>query len=257
MKFFKEKTKKDKSDEAKAAKSNSFNTNQGGTNSPDEYIENALNSYSNEFNKDWDASMIIDYIVELAQIGNHCQISLNQLNIQDDTPYNIKMRRLLSVLDFYKKGIFYEFNNQAIFDGLLSEERDSDKINEIRNLIRKLSSCKESEVIISLIEKADDFYEDLSFYFNELISHYIKLMKLKDIFRGVLECSNRRYCALESIKKIYDNNFEETLKDMKALIILLMGDDYDERVSERELIEKCNYPNITDRQLMKLEIDWA
>ena len=50
-------------------------------------------------------------------------------------------------------------------------------------------------------------------------------------------------------------NLKETNDTLDKLLLLLLGDNYDGTITERELFENYGYPDVTDAELPKMEVD--
>ena len=54
--------------------------------------------------------------------------------------------------------------------------------------------------------------------------------------------------------RLYQDNIKSVSDIIDRMLILLMGDDYDQSFSEKELL-KYGYPNVTDDEIQDLEIE--
>lgn len=88
--------------------------------------------------------------------------------------------------------------------------------------------------------------------FHSLLQYRLKCRGVINHWQG---CIEGILCVMlvRISKNIISTNFENNVKQLDKLLILMMGDGYDKSFSERELITNFNYPAITDSELWELE----
>lgn len=81
------------------------------------------------------------------------------------------------------------------------------------------------------------------------MKYYVILKQTPDPYQGLIECSYEYYMVLRMVRDIHDKN----VGLIRRLLVLLLGDDFDEPVTEDILLKNYDYPWVTDRELNEYE----
>lgn len=215
-------------------------------------------SLKENFNKTWNADLVLDYIEFLADIKRH---GLTSIEISKDDDYRtIIKNRLDSALRAY--GRQWDLGGRGLM-GKMSEN----KLNELFSIISDYKDKETSDKIISRIIEAQKFfnsYEDenldsnsflcVGYFFRYLLFLYVSLRRLTDPFSNLIECCKEVYESYSFISGSILSPQKELIDKIKKMLVLMMGDDFDKEISELELIEKFGYPQMTDDELFEMRI---
>lgn len=88
-----------------------------------------------------------------------------------------------------------------------------------------------------------------------LLMYRVKVAEIHNAYEGILECSGGFMNRV-----IHVNNLNKEIMAMVAdkvdrVLLLLLGDKYDEKVSLADLTKNYDYPSVTDEELREMIID--
>ena len=170
------------------------------------------------------------------------------LNLSDDSPYGIKVRRFVAVMKALGKEVNMFCDNEHLISITCSDE----KMNELCQLLRQ---NLDDDYYIALVNPSvlKDIRERRALF--ETLLHYRKrLYKVEDIWSGVLECSHVAALGIKATDNIYKTHIKTASDVIDRMLVLLMGDDYDKSFTEAELLP-YGYPDVTDRELEDMILD--
>ena len=174
--------------------------------------------------------------------------SIRSLNLSDDSPYGIKMRRFAAVMKAYgKEECLYAGNEH-----LVSETCSDEKIKELYLLLKQnlhegyYTALATPDFLKGIRERRDLF---------KTLFHYRKsLYKVENIWSGVMECSHTVAIGIKTTNSIYQTHIKAASDVLDRTLMLLMGDDYDKTFTEAELLP-FGYPDVTDKELEDMILD--
>lgn len=173
---------------------------------------------------------------------------IRSLNLSDDSPYGIEVRRFAAAMKAYGKD---ECLYQRI-EYVISEIGSEEKINELcqllsQNLPDKYSTAFVKPGNLKGLEERQDLFEALFRYRKSLY-------QVENIWSGMRECSHAVALAYK-VTTILNRTQLKTISDIiDRMLVLLMGDDYDSSFSEERLLP-FGYPNVTDEELEDMIFD--
>jgi len=199
------------------------------------------------FKKVWNARVLVKSMVKL-------MASYHLLDeITDDFEFNVHRARVASVLRAYT-GLSFEIalNNLEAFskgdfcDTTVSEER-AKIIKEMMTFDSIIENQKER------LEKCDINYLCCKDIFSTLMMYRVAIEKAMGVYSGFLESSTELSIGINKAKSIYNPDLIKDNDEVENLLVLLLGDAFNMSFSEKVLIEKYNYPTVSDHQIM----DWV
>ena len=173
---------------------------------------------------------------------------IRSLNLSDDSPYGIEVRRFVAAMKAYRK-------DESLYKGieyLISETCSDDKMKELESLLRQNLDDKYSTAFV----KPDNLkgLEERQDLFEALFRYRKSLYQVENIWSGMRECSH----AVALVYKVTTNLNRTQLKTISDIIdrmlVLFMGDDYDKSFSEEKLLP-FGYSNVTDEELEDMILD--
>ena len=173
---------------------------------------------------------------------------IRNLDLSDDSPYGIKVRRFVAAMKAYGKEKCLYLRNEHLISDTCSEE----KMNELRQLLKLNLRDEYFTTLINL-----DFLKSIRERKNlmeTLFSYRKSLYKVENIWSGVLECSRTFAIGIKATDRIYQKHIKAASDVLDRMLVLLMGDDYDKSFTEAELLP-FGYPDVTDGELEDMIID--
>ena len=217
------------------------------------------NSYQ-LFTGEWNASRIIESLSELSKLkrlGIMGPISIEHYEYDNSNPWAIKYYRLASALSAYGRSIYFS-NSRWMFCDLISSKRSNEKLSEIRDILMNLVSSSKAIALSETINSANqnDNIRGLSEIAFIIFKLYLYYKILNNPFDGIFELSTESFHSLQFVEELSSNSTAIIQDRLIQLLVLIMGDDFDTPISEQELIDKYNYPTISDEQLQTLISDY-
>ena len=173
---------------------------------------------------------------------------IRSLNLSDDSPYGIEVRRFAAAMKAYGK-------DECLYHGIehvISETCSEEKINELCQLLSQNLPDKYSTAFV----KPDNLkgLEERQDLFEALFRYRKSLYQVENIWSGMRECSHAVALAYK-VTTILNRTQLKTISDIiDRMLVLLMGDDYDSSFSEEKLLP-FGYPNVTDEELEDIILD--
>lgn len=224
----------------------------------DSFMKEEKESLDEKYSRIWNADAVLDYVEYLADIKITGHVRIN--DIKEVGYLSIMKKRLDSVLMAYGR---YWCRGGIGLMGKMSE----DKQNELFHLINNHTYVEGSDKMISHIREAqklfhgydiklidqDSIYRVNSF-FSYILYLYVSIKRLINPFNNMIECSKEVYEVYNLISNALLSAQKESADRLKKMLILMMGDDFDNQIGEVELIERYGYPQITDEELWEKHI---
>ena len=170
------------------------------------------------------------------------------MNLSDDSPYGIEVRRFAAVLKAYGK-------EECLYLGaeyLISNTYSEDKMNELCLLLKQIINDNYSTVLAKSDTLKDS--EERQDLFKALFRYRKNLYKVGNIWAGVMECSHVIALGIKATNSLYQTHIKAASVVLDRMLVLLMGDDYDKSFSEEKLLP-FGYPNVTDEELQNMILD--
>lgn len=174
--------------------------------------------------------------------------NIRNLDLSDDSPYGIKVRRFVAAMKAYGK-------EESLYQGLeylISDTCSDEKMEELclllkQNLHDDYSTALAKPDILEGIQERRDLFETLFRYRKKL---YI----VENIWSGVMECSHTIALGIKATNSMYQTHIKAASDILDRMLVLLMGDDYDRSFTEAELLP-YGYPDVTDKELEDMVLD--
>lgn len=209
-----------------------------------------------KFDGIWDAErVLINYLAFSNDEGYLTDMS--SWSERNRTPYFVRQKRLLAALKAYERDeeCFYPTEGASssrgcVYGYLISATHSKEKIEEFCKLIEQ--NLPSYYVCVDL--NAFNKEMDIRVAFEKLFEYRKRLYALERLWSGVLGCRQSVGMIYAVTNRLYQDNIKSVSDIIDRMLILLMGDDYDQSFSEKELL-KYGYPNVTDDEIQDLEIE--
>lgn len=170
------------------------------------------------------------------------------MNLSDDSPYGIKVRRFAAVMKAYgKEGCLYCGKEHLISDSCSEEKMEELCLLLKQNLHEKYSTVLSNTAFLKGIRERKNLFETLFRYRKSLY-------RVENTWSGVMECSHTVAIGIKATDRIYQKHIKAASDDLDRMLVLLMGDDYDKSFTEAELLP-FGYPDVTDEELEDMILD--
>lgn len=173
---------------------------------------------------------------------------IRDLNLSEDSPYGIEVRRFAAALKAYGKEECLYVGNEHLISNACSD----DKMEELylllkQNLHDKYSTDLAKPDILKGIRERKNLFETLFRYRKSLYG-------VENTWAGVMECSHTVAIGIKTTDNLYQAHIKAASDVLDRMLVLLMGDDYDKSFTEAELLP-FGYPDVTDRELEDMILD--
>ena len=91
--------------------------------------------------------------------------------------------------------------------------------------------------------------------FHALLMYRVKIAEIHNAYEGIFECSSGFMNGAIHAKNLNKEIMAMVAKKVDRVLLLLLGDKYDETVSLADLKKNYGYPQISDEQLREMIID--
>ena len=193
----------------------------------------------------WNAERVLQNLLRFSDDRGN----IRSLNLSDDSPYGIEVRRFAAVMKAYGKDI----NNFNEFDGIVSNSCSPEKMDEFRRLLKEnLDNDFQKELV-----DGSGFIRgnrDVHHLFMALFEYRKRLYDVEHAWSGLLECPMSVAMVVKATNNLYQKHIKAISDTIDRMLVLLMGDDYDKTFSEEELLS-LGYPDVTDEELEDMILD--
>ena len=197
-----------------------------------------------KFNGIWNAQRLLQELLRFTDDKG----DIMNLNLSDDSPYGIKVRRFAAVMKGYGKEECLYLGNEHLLSDACSEEKMEELCLLLKqNLHDTYSTDLAKPDILKGIRERRDLFETLFRYRKSLY-------EVENIWSGVMECSHTVAIGIKATDRIYQKHIKAASNVLDKMLVLLMGDDYDKSFTEAELLP-FGYPDVTDRELEDMILD--
>lgn len=142
--------------------------------------------------------------------------------------------------------VFSNYENKEVLDNSEISTEDASRIKAM------LSQMANGSWRIEHLLKKFDIQTDREQLLGVLLRYRIATEELVNTFSGVQEARTGAYIGINALQSLYHPVLEEYNDRVDDLIVLLLGKTFQKTFAVRELIEKYNYPSVTDEELL----DW-
>ena len=173
---------------------------------------------------------------------------IREMNLSDDSPYGIKVRRFASAMKAYGKEECLYLGNEHLVSDACSEEKMEELCLLLKqNLHDKYSTDFATPDFLKGVRERRDL-------FKTLFQYRKSLDKVENTWSGVMECSHIVAISIKATDNLYQTHIKAASDILDRMLVLLMGDDYDKSFTEAELLP-YGYPDVTDRELEDMILD--
>lgn len=173
---------------------------------------------------------------------------IGSLNLSDDSPYGIKVRRFAATMKAYgKEDCLYHGIEHAI-----SETCSEDKMDELCLLLSQNLPDEYSTAFVKPNHLKD--LRERRDLFKALFRYRKSLYKVENIWSGRMECSQTVALAYKVTTNLNRTQLKTISDIIDRMLVLLIGDDYDKSFTEAGLLA-YGYPDVTDRELEDMILD--
>ena len=193
----------------------------------------------------WNVERILKEYLSLADNSGH----IRNIDLSDDSPHGIKVHRFVAAMKAYGKNI----NNYNEFEGIVSCSCSPEKMNEFRRLLKE---NLDDELQKERVDSSRFIREngDILHLFQALFEYRKRLYEVEHAWSGMLECPMSVVMVVKATNILYQKHIKFMSDIIDRMLVLLMGDDYDETFTEEELLP-YGYPDVTDRELQDMILD--
>lgn len=205
----------------------------------------------NLFTEVWDSERLLRELLEVTDFvkGSRIYLNLNRTSSQ------IRCKRIISVISAFKGSIssMEIKNNSILLRNLISENCSDERIEKLISLIVEVNPEMDKEKIEEFFNSQRDFFCRI-LIFSILFRYKREILKLSTCWNNVGATNRVEDIAIDITKKLYKEKMKDINDTLDKLLLLLLGDDFDKTITERELLEKYDYPNVTDEELRDIEL---
>ena len=205
----------------------------------------------------WDAHRLVKEYVKIAWMAND-SIPFEKLPWDNQ----VKVQRVASGISAY---LGITLSDAETFDviGMVFSSFDNREVlaqSEISNLdvtVIKQSLCRMSKETWRMEHMLKHFKMDTDReqLLDVLLRYRIATEELENTFSGVLEARTGAYVGINAVQDLYHPLLQKCNDKVDDVIVLLLGRTFHGSFTERELIERHNYPSTTDSELLNWRID--
>lgn len=203
----------------------------------------------------WDSRRLLSELLRITKSVKGLQIELYEID-SEQTPYSIRCKRVFSAINAFR---IYGKNNHPIdrisLEELISEDCSEIKMSELTSLIEDFVPEYRDRMRIAFNPDRKDISRSQLFRF--LFSYRFESYKLYTHWDNILETNIAGGIAIDITRKLYDENLKSINDVLDKYLLLLMGDDFDKTFTEKELLENCDYPNVTDAELYEMDLEYC
>lgn len=207
-------------------------------------VHRILGMVERKLNGIWNAARVLQELLRFTDDRGN----IRSLDLSDDSPYGIKVRRFAATMKAYGK-------EECLFVGknhLISDICSEEKMKELCLLLKRYLHEKFSMVLA----KPDILKgkRERKALFEALFRYRKSLYKVENTWSGVMECSQTVAIGIKATNSLYQAHIKAASDVLDRMLVLLMGDDYDKTFTETELLP-YGYPDVTDRELQDMILD--
>lgn len=144
-------------------------------------------------------------------------------------------------------------NNSILLRNLISENCSDEKVSELIPLILEILPEMKEEYREYIFNPQREFVTRIHI-FSILFRYRQETFKLSTYWNNVGATNRVEDMAIAMTKELYKEKMKGINNTLDKLLLLSLGDGFDKTITERELLEKYDYPNVTDEELKDKEL---
>lgn len=199
----------------------------------------------------WDSERLLRELLEVTDFvkGSRIYLNLNRTSSQ------IRCKRIISVISALKGSIssMEIKNNSILLRNLISENCSEERISELIPLILEILPEMNEKYREEFFNLLRDFVTRIHI-FSILFRYRQETFKLSTYWNNVGATNRVEDMAIAMTKELYKEKMKGINNTLDKLLLLSLGDGFDKTITERELLEKYDYPNVTDEELKDKEL---
>ena len=206
--------------------------------------ESCVNMPERRLNGIWNADRLLQNLLRFSDDRGE----IRSLNLSDDSPYGIEVRRFVAAMKAYGK-------EECLHHGieyLISETCSKERMNELCSLLSQnlrdnySTTLTKPDFLKGILERRN--------LFKTLFRYRKGLYRVEKNWTGVMECSHVIALGMEVTESLYQTHIKSASDVLDRMLVLLIGDDYDKSFTEAGLLP-YGYPDVTDRELKDMILD--
>ena len=192
----------------------------------------------------WNAARVLQELLRFTDDRG----KVRNLDLSDDSPYGIKVRRFVAAMKAYGKEKCLYLRNEHLISKTCSDEKMKELCLLLKqNLHDKYSTDFATPNFLKGVRERRDL-------FKTLFQYRKSLDKVENTWSGVMECSHIVAIGIKATDNLYQTHIKAASDILDRMLVLLMGDDYDKSFTEADLLP-YGYPDVTDRELEDMILD--
>ncbi|MBR4326987.1 MAG: hypothetical protein IKP73_15840 [Bacteroidales bacterium] len=206
----------------------------------------------------WDKQRVIDACLEICD-GNGL-LPLPQ-NVKDYDSWSLRTRRLIAVLKSQK--IDYEDLTKEMKLNF-SEPSWKWNLSGCSGIIHLVSQSISDQTIEDLYEFLQDYDYEMEVFHIDFHDYVRRCWLFEGLFKYKISATElRKYRAhnreskfiFQITRGVFQNFIQTGVDYIDNILKLLMGDNFAQPITVKELIEKFDYPKISDDELQDIDIE--
>ena len=201
-----------------------------------------------QFTGVWDARRLLYELLLIAKSVKDEKIELYATESTDDT-YKIRCKRIISVINAFRGcKIIQSSSDPILLSVLVTEDYSESKISEMVSLIEGISPIIYKKCIGNAFSK-DNIYSSREQLFSLLFEYRFETYKLFTRWKGVYGKNIGGVMAIDITQRLYNEKIESINDKLDRFLLSLLGDEFDKILTEIELIDNYDYPDVTEEEL--------
>lgn len=156
--------------------------------------------------------------------------------------------RLDALLRAFNPGIEVDWEQAFSSGNMIDEVCSDEKLKEIEEIIGR-------RLYDDLTSPPTDIYTLRKGLFHALLKYRVKVSEIARTFDGVMECSVGFNFGIQYSRKLTNDIASMIRAKLDRVLLLLLGDKYDEKVSLTDLKRNYGYPFVSDEKLREMIIN--
>jgi hypothetical protein len=157
-------------------------------------------------------------------------------------------RRLNALLLAYNPELPEDWEYYFVLGYLIDKESSEEKLRKIEDIIGR-------RMYDDLTSPPTDINTLRMGMFHSLLKYRLKMEEIRKTFDGVMECSVGFNFGIQFSQLVNKEILSIIKAKVDRVLLLLLGDKYDEKVSLSDLKKRHGYPSVSDEELRKMIIN--
>ena len=207
----------------------------------------------------WDKQRVIDACLEICDENG----LLPPFDINDSNSWSLRIRRLIAVLK--SQNIDYEDLTKEIKIDISDETQEwKYDLNGCSGIIHLVSQSISDTMIEELDKLLQDYKYEIRVFHIDFHNYVTRCCLFEGLFKYKITATelrtyrghNRESKFLYQISKgVFQKYIQLGVDFIDDILKLLMGDNFAQTITVKELIEKYDYPKVSDNELQNIDID--